>query len=86
LKPAELRREVGLRTRELRIDQGWSQAQLAERVRVDITTLQRVEAGTHLSITLLCRLATTFGVTVQAMLVPATNREPRRRGRPRTRA
>jgi transcriptional regulator with XRE-family HTH domain len=82
VKPAELRREVGLRTLELRIARHWSQVQLAERARVHTTTIQRVEGGAHLSIPLLCRLATLFNVSVRDMLLPATHREPRRPGRP----
>lgn len=83
MKPAELRREIGLRTHELRVARRWSQAQLAEHARVHATTIQRIERGAHMSIALLCRLATLFDVPVRDMLLPATLREPRRRGRPR---
>lgn len=60
---------LGQQVRELRLDRGLTQAQLAELVGVAWATIQRIEKDkTTPSLSLLAKVAQTFGVTVSALL------------------
>ena len=81
MKATDVMRDVGLRVRELRCARGWSQETFAERVHVDARTLQRIEAGTHITFPMLCALATALRVPIAELFASPTLRE-RPRGRP----
>ena len=81
VKAADVMRDVGLRVRELRCARGWSQETFAERLHVDARTLQRIEAGTHVTFPMLCALATALRVPIAELFAAPVLRE-RRRGRP----
>ena len=81
VKAADVMRDVGLRVRELRCARSWSQEKFAERLHVDARTLQRVEAGTHITFPVLCALATALRVPIADLFAAPVLRE-RRQGRP----
>jgi transcriptional regulator with XRE-family HTH domain len=74
---------VGMRVAEIRRQLGLTQAQAAERLKMPLKNLQRVEAGMNLTIRTLVRIADGLGVPPRSLL-----EEPwpvaRRRGRPRS--
>jgi transcriptional regulator with XRE-family HTH domain len=70
---AEIVRRFGARLRELRLAQGMTQLQLAEKAQVTTTYVGRLESGGAApGIDLVERLATALGTTV-ADLLPATD-------------
>ena len=81
MKAAQVMTEVGHRVAELRRARGWSQEQLAERLRVDARTLQRIEAGRHITFIMLVQLATAFRVPIGELFEAPMSRT-RRPGRP----
>ena len=63
------------RLRVLRAERGWSQAELAERVRVSRNSINAVENGKFdPSLPLAFRLANVFGLTVEEIFV---NEDPK---------
>ena len=73
---------VGARVAELRREKGWTQQDLADRLRMEPQSVQRIERGTNLTLRNLVRLARLFGVPTVALLhAPRTSRG--RPGRPR---
>ena len=74
--------DVGRRVTELRQSRGWTQEHFAERLRVDARTLQRVEAGQHITFAMLVQLARALRVPIGELFEPPTARDLRRRGRP----
>ena len=73
---------VGANVRTYRVAKGLTQVQLAEAIGLEVKTLQRIEAGFgNVTARVLAALATTLGVTTDAMFVPAQV-QPRKRGRP----
>ena len=77
--------DVGRRVTELRQSRGWTQEHFAERLRVDARTLQRIEAGQHITFAMLIQLAKALRVPIGALFEPPTTRGLRRSGRPVTR-
>lgn len=64
-----LGREIGRRVVRLRMERGWSQAELARRLDVDRSRLSRWERGTHMPpIETLCELSELFGVTLDFLI------------------
>jgi transcriptional regulator with XRE-family HTH domain len=57
-------REHVVRVKDLRLERGWSQAELAERSGLSIRTIQRIEGGAHPGLESLTLLARAFGVAV----------------------
>lgn len=82
MNTAQVMTEVGRRVTELRRSRGWSQEQFAERLRVDARTLQRIEAGQHITFGMLVQLAETLRVPIGDLFEPSKSRAPRRPGRP----
>jgi len=76
--------DVGRRIAELRAARGITQEGLAERARVDARTIQRAEAGRHLTLVLLIRLAEVLDVPMTVLFEEPRARAPRSPGRPPT--
>ena len=74
--------DVGRRVTEMRRSLGWTQEHFAERLRVDARTLQRIEAGRHITFPMLVQLATVLRVPIGELFQPPTTRAPRQPGRP----
>ena len=69
---------------ELRRAHGWTQEDAADRLRLDVPTLRRIEKGAHfVTLRTLVRIANAFGVHTRELLDEPTLNEPRRPGRPR---
>jgi transcriptional regulator with XRE-family HTH domain len=82
VKAAQVMQDVGRRVAELRSAREITQEGLAERARVDARTVQRAEAGRHLTLVLLIRIADVLDVPMTALFEPPSERERRRPGRP----
>ena len=75
---------VRRRLRELRTEQGLTLQQVAERARIDISTLSRLESGKRrLAIDHIPALAAALGVRADDLLGAAPAQDPRVRGKPR---
>ena len=74
--------DVGARVAELRRENGWTQQDLANRLRMEPQSVQRIERGTNLTIRNLVRLARVFGVATIALFEPPKTARGRP-GRPR---
>ena len=60
---------IGVRIRRLRLEKGWSQAQLAEYSRQEPSNLSHIERGaTKLSLATLVNVANALGVTANDLL------------------
>lgn len=80
-----LQADVGARVAELRAAGGWTQVQLAERMKVTMRYVQAIELGQqNLSLGSLLKVARALGVEVAALFEKAQPRTPRP-GRPRRR-
>ena len=77
---------VGRRIAELRREQGWTQAELGERINFTFQYIARIEAGVNLTIHSLTRLANAFRVSIAELFAPPSDETPRRVGRPRKKA
>ncbi len=76
---------VRRRLRELRSEQGLTLQQVAERAKVDVSTLSRLESGKRrIALDHLPALAAALGVTADDLLGPTPARDPRVRRTPRT--
>jgi transcriptional regulator with XRE-family HTH domain len=75
--------DVGRRIGELRRDRGWTQEKAAERMKLEVRDLQRIEAGVNVTLRTLVRLANALGVRTRSLLDPPQSRRPRRPGRPK---
>ena len=75
---------VGARVAELRRKNGWTQQDLADRLRMEPQSVQRIERGTNLTIRSLVRLARVLGVPMLALFQEPSAAE-RRPGRPKRR-
>lgn len=73
--------DVGSRIAELRRGHGWTQQDLADRLRMEPQSVQRIERGINLTLRSLVRLARVLGVQTIALLETPTDTE-RRPGRP----
>ena len=77
---------VRRRLRELRTERGLTLEQVAGRASIDVSTLSRLESGKRrLALDHVPRLAAALDVSADDLLGPAPPRDPRVRGRPRTR-
>lgn len=94
LSPKEISLELGSRVRALRLDQGWTQAELAARGGVALDTLKKFERTGQLSLERFVRLTIALGKAreLEAFLsnsVPASlralERPKRQRGTSRSR-
>ncbi len=66
---AKLRRDVGRRVAELRVERGWTQDRLASKLDVGARYLQRIEAGDiNLTLDSLLRLAVALRVALVDLL------------------
>lgn len=82
--PDDVIRNAGRRVAEVRMERGWTQAQLAERLDVSLTYVQRVEGGrANLSLKSLCEVANALRVAVPDLVSPAST-PTARPGRPKT--
>lgn len=80
--PARVTKDVGRRIAELRLGRGWTQEDLAERLRMPLKNLQRIERGLqNLTIKTLVRFATVLGVRTAELFEAPKSREVKR-GRP----
>ena len=69
---------------ELRRAHGWTQEAAAEHLGIDVSTLRRIERGTHfITLRTLVRIANAYGTRTRELLDDPTSVEPRRPGRPR---
>lgn len=73
---------VGRRVAELRREHGWTQRELAGKLRIEEQSLQRFERGANLTLRTLVKLAKVLGVAPPALFEPARPLV-RRVGRPR---
>jgi transcriptional regulator with XRE-family HTH domain len=76
--------DVGRRVAEVRIQQGLTQARLAEDLGFELKYLQRIEAGRNLTIKSLVRLANTLGIQPTDLFRKPTTKR-RGPGRPKQR-
>lgn len=68
-KNIQLLYDVGLRIKELRLENEWKQIELAKRIGVDRTSVSSYERGKRISdIFILCRIADEFGVTLDYLV------------------
>lgn len=75
---------VRRRLRELRVEGGLTLQQVADRARMDVSTLSRLEAGKRrLALDHLPALAVALGVSADELLGAGPPQDPRVRGRPR---
>ena len=76
---------VRRRLRELRAEQGLTLQQVAERARIDVSTLSRLESGKRrLAIDHIPALAAALGVRADDLLGASPPQDPRVRGEPRS--
>jgi transcriptional regulator with XRE-family HTH domain len=73
---ADLLRQLAARVRAIREEKGWSQRQTARRLRVSYNRINRLEnARLDPKFLFLARLASVFGMTLQALLAPVAPSE-----------
>lgn len=84
----KLKEHVGRRIAELRENAGYTQADVAERLRTTVPNYQRVEYGAqNVTLETLTKIANALGVTVAEFFSPLEQPKKRNRvGRPRSRA
>jgi transcriptional regulator with XRE-family HTH domain len=75
-------RDLGLRVSEVRRAQGWTQQQLADRLKIDVRDVRRIEARANVTIATLVRLARALGVEIGALFNTPASRAKRHPGRP----
>lgn len=61
-----------MQIRQMRVERGWSQEQLAERSGLSVRTIQRIEGGREPSLAASTSLAAALGVEVSALAVEET--------------
>lgn len=74
--------DVGRRVAEIRRELGLTQQEAAEKLRMPLKNLQRIEGGMNLTLRTLVRLARGLGVKARELLDEPASRDRRRRGRP----
>ena len=68
-KNIQLLYDVGLRIKELRLENEWKQIELAKRIGVDRTSVSSCEGGKRIpDIFILCGIADEFGVTLDYLV------------------
>lgn len=83
-RPETIVANVGARVAEIRRANGWTQQDLADRLRMEPQSVQRIERGTNLTIRSLVRIARVLGVPTMALLEPPRTSRGKP-GRPRKR-
>lgn len=73
---------VGHRIAEIRREMGWTQEQAADRLGMEVQSLQRIERGTNLTLRTMIRIADSYEVPWRSLL-DEPKPEERRPGRPR---
>ena len=73
---------VGRRIAELRAGRGWTQDVFAERLKVSVDYVQRLERGSNLTIRSLVQIADKLTVQVIDLFAAPTSTGRRRSGRP----
>ena len=76
--------DIGARVAEIRRKHGWTQQDLADRLRMEPQSVQRIERGTNLTIRSLVKVARALGVPAITLFEPPGTGD-RRPGRPRKR-
>jgi transcriptional regulator with XRE-family HTH domain len=74
--------DVGRRIAEARRARGWTQQQAADRLRMEVQSVQRLERGENLTIRTMVRIAGILGIPTRALFDEPTSRV-KRPGRPR---
>lgn len=70
--PGSVQRQIGKRVRTLRLGEGWTQTELAERAGVSRPTIERLEHGREITLSRLLSVAMTLGALEHfAQLFPA---------------
>lgn len=83
LDPDRVIRGLGRRVAELRTQAGWTQEELAERMKQPVKYLQRIESGSqNLSVRTLVRFANSLGVPMAELFQPPASLRMPRPGRP----
>jgi transcriptional regulator with XRE-family HTH domain len=59
--PGSLQRQIGQRIRALRLREGWTQTDLAQRAGVSRPTIERLERGGEITLSRLLRISATLG-------------------------
>lgn len=67
--PELLVRAIGRRIGELRVERGWTQAEFAQRCGRSVDRIRAIEGGRNLTIWSLAQLASTLGVSIDAIFV-----------------
>ncbi|MEI9953583.1 MAG: helix-turn-helix transcriptional regulator [Pseudomonadota bacterium] len=81
--PERIISDVGRRIAEARRARGWTQQQAAEKLKMEVQSVQRIERGReNMTIRTLVGIARTFGVVTRTLFEPPTTRE-RKPGRPK---
>jgi transcriptional regulator with XRE-family HTH domain len=75
---------VGARVAEIRRENGWTQQDFADRLRMEPQSVQRIERGTNLTIRSLVRIARILGVPMITLFEPPRTGRGKP-GRPRKR-
>jgi transcriptional regulator with XRE-family HTH domain len=82
--PEKVIEQIGRRIAELRTKAGFSQADVAEKLKTTVSNYQRIEHGLqNLTIRTLVRVAGVLGAPTASLLEKPTSRRPGR-GRPRS--
>lgn len=74
--------DVGQRIAETRRERGWTQQLFADKLKMEVQSVQRIERGTNLTIRSMVRIARVLGVPPSVFWEPPKSRD-RRPGRPR---
>lgn len=75
---------LGRRIAEIRREKGWTQEEAAQRLGMEVQSLQRIERGTNLTIRTMVKIADGYGVPWRSLLdEPKLAPEERKPGRPR---
>jgi transcriptional regulator with XRE-family HTH domain len=84
LDPDKTAEQIGRRIAELRQGKGWSQLQLADKLRATYQWVSQLEAGQNLTVHSLVKVANAFKVPLEELLVlPNPMNKRRGPGRPK---
>jgi len=84
LDPDKIAEQIGRRIAELRLEKGWSQQKLADRLRSTFQWVSQLEAGQNLTVHTMVKVANVFRVQLEDLLVvPDPSNRRRGPGRPK---